>query len=298
MLSVKRFKVSQSLCEIYNLGFQMAFVSEKLEQCHPWVLCKDYLVDALWATFNKKKVAIYGFRYDPSDNDFPAISLDPVKIIVRNKELDNNDFDKQIENCCKFINIVEARLKFKMAVIEKVKLGDKGSVWMFTLDKRWIHASPMISMLSLFLRIGCFYNGKDRLQDTIRLFKKNEEGREYSPAGEAKVNDGRYLSQSRRFRLLIMKKGISIFKPKMEDNYPNEEDIHTIHNNWGIVSSAKNSRFKTLWNLEGLDTIGGKSKKKKKSKTLKQKVKIKNEKIIKVAKKKAKKKAFKKKVKA
>lgn len=295
MRRVKAFDRTQSLCEIYSVGFQLSFVSENLEQCHPWVLCKDYLTDALWATFNTERAHIYGFEYDPSE--MPLISLDPVRIIVRNKQLNDDEFDRRIQNCCKFINLVDVKLKFNLSEIEKVEFSQGGNVWMFTLDKRWIHAPPLISMLSLFMRVGMFYNGKSRLHDAIRMFKKGvEAGRrpepqrddydnemdywdahadwedDYCDDEEAEGNDMGYLRQSRSMRLLILKKGIKIFKPKMEENYPGDADIHTVHNNWGIVGAKNYAPFKTLWDLEGIDTIGKKKTGKKKKKVGKKKV--------------------------
>jgi hypothetical protein len=272
---VKSFEHSQSLCEIYSVGFQMAFVSEEFEQCHPWVLCKDFLTDSLWATFNTDKVRIYGFEYNPADH--PLISLDPVRILVRNKEKSVLEFEREIQNACKFINLVEVRLKFNMASVERVEHSQGNAVWMFTLDKRWVHAPPMISMLSLFVRIGCCYDGKSSLNDAVRAFKnRTVDEPEFDEWGdcdseydgenqEVVTNDKEYLSASRSMRLLILKKGISIFQPKMEDNYPGGCDIHTVHNDWGIVEAKRYEPFQTLWDLDGLDTIGKKKKAKKKA---------------------------------
>jgi hypothetical protein len=253
------------------------------------VLCKDFLTDALWATFNTDYAHIYGFEYNPAEH--PLISLDPVLILARNRQVNDAEFEQQIQNACKFINLVEVKLKFELATVEKVEHKQGGSVWLFTLDKRWIHAPPMISMLSLFLRVGTFYNGKGRLHDAIRMFKKSADNLHDNydddfydeDDGEVQVNDASYLKRSRSLRLLILKKGIKIFKEKIEDNYPHE-DIHTVHNQWGVCGAGKHKSFQTLWDLKGLETIGKKKKKATKKKVGKKKAKKK------VAKKKAKKK--------
>jgi hypothetical protein len=198
-----------------------------------------------------------------------------VRLLVRNKEKTAQQFEQEIQNACKFINLVEVRLKFNLATVEQVEHKQGESVWMLTLDKRWIHAPPMISMLSLFVRMGCYYDGKSKLNDAVRAFKNRtvnepeaDDWGDYDEdyASEEVINnDKEYLSASRSMRLLILKKGISIFCPKIEDNYPGGEDIHTVHNDWGIVEAKRYLAFKTLWDLDGLDTIGKKKKAKKKA---------------------------------
>jgi hypothetical protein len=108
-------------------------------------------------------------------------------------------------------------------------------------------------MLSLFLRVGCHYEGGGKLNAAIRKFKQVEH------------NDAGYLKDSRNMRHLILKKGLSIFADKMEDNYPHE-DVDTVHDCWGIVEAKRCHTFKSLWNLEGLETVLKKKVAKKKAK--------------------------------
>jgi hypothetical protein len=205
------------------------------------------MTDVLWATFHKKQVAIYGFRYDPAD--YAPISLDPVRIVVRDKTKSEEEFDKTIQKSCEFIHILEAKMGFDLSRVEKVEHEDGGSVWLFTCDKRWIHAPPLFSMLSLFLRVGCYYEGGGKLNDAIKKFKTISH------------NDAGYLKASRNMRHLILKRGLAIFKPKMEDNYPHA-DVHTVHDSWGIVNVTKCDAIKALWDLEGLETVVQKKPKK------------------------------------
>lgn len=228
-------------------------------------MCKDFLTDVIWATINKKNIEIYGFSYDLKNN--PPISLDPVMLIVRNKQLENYVFDKQITNCVKFLNLIEIRLKFELCKAEKVKYKGNGSVWLFTFDKRWIHASPMISMLSLMMRIGCHYKGTGSLINALKKFKQGtKEIREsggtsddyFDDIDENKspiFNDAQYLKQSFAMRNLILKRSISIFKEKIEENYPSNVDTHSVHNCWGIVAAQKQETFKTIWDLSGLEVL-------------------------------------------
>ena len=208
------------------------------------------MTDVLWATVHQKPVSIYGFSYDPIKN--PAISTDPVRIIVRNKQKTDNEFDEEIQKSHEFLAILETKLQFDLSILEKVEHEDGGCVWMFTVDKRWIHASPLFSMLSLFMRVGCYYKGGGKLNDAIKSFK------------EVNHNDARYLKQSRNLRQLIFKHGLGIFQDRMEDNYPPNVSVDTVHDRWGIVNAASCNTFKSIWNLKGLETIVKKKTKKKK----------------------------------
>lgn len=260
-------------------------MSPKLEQCHDWVLCKDFLTDAVWATVNKSEASIYGFRFHHERN--PQISMDPVLLIVRNKQVKNDIFDKCIVNSAKFMNMLETKLKFTLCKVEKVTFKvDEGdySVWMFSLDPRWLHAPPMVSMLSLMIRVGCHYSGKGYLAAALRKFKKsviakrtkmNEDDDcdlEDIDGFEALYNDAEYLRKSYALRTLIVKKGLSIFKKDMKDNYPRDVDVHTVHNFWGIVEARNFATCKTLWDLSGLEMIKAEAKEKATKKQAVQKV--------------------------
>lgn len=278
MRTVKSFDKSGSLCEIYSTGFQLAFASPELEQCHSWVLCKDFLTDAVWATVNKGDVQIYGFRFNHKIN--PAISIKPVYLIARNKQVKNDIFDKCMENCQKFMNMLEVKLKFTLCKFEKIKYTGEGeySVWLMTFDPKWLHAPPMVSMLSLMIRVGCHYSGKGYLNAALRKFKLSVKAKQQKMDSydgdtldeidgfEALHNDAEYLRQSYAMRTLIFKNGLKIFKPTMAENYPNDVDVHTVHNHWGIVEARKFETFKTLWDLSGIEVIKEDLKKKKEAK--------------------------------
>ena len=237
----------KGLCEIYSSGFQIAMVSEDNKQCHPWVLCKDFLNDIIWGTLHKKQVSIYGLDFNY--NRDPNPSLDPVKLIVRNKKKTAAAFKKEIKQSIKFLNIVERQHGFKESTIEQVDYDGKDGVWMITCDKVWIHAPPMISLLGLYIRVGCHYPGGGSLNKAIKHYKTN-----------VKHNDARYLKQSREIRLHILENGISIFKKNMKDNYPKNSDVHTIHNALGIVNCKNNSEAKTIWDISEIKIKSSKKK--------------------------------------
>lgn len=222
MAKIELVKNEKRLCEIYSSGFQFTFLSKDYKQCHHWVLCKDFLTDVIWSTVHNKSVSIYGFSYNPKEN--PKIDVDDnILIAVRNKQVAEDKFDKEINQCIKFLNIVERRLKIPESTIEKAE-NKENCIWIFKCDKKWIIAPPMLSLLTLFIRVGCHYTGGGRLNAAIKDFKTT-----------VKHNDASYLKRSRNLRLKILKEGIGIFGENMKKNWPSA-DIGTVHDSWGIVN--------------------------------------------------------------
>jgi hypothetical protein len=93
----------------------------------------------------------------------------------------------------------------------------------------------MISLFTLFVRVGCFHNPGDSLQDTL---KKAE-------AGKIKIGDGGsyagnkdcgYVKSGRVGIDLILKHGLSIWYEKQEDNYPESLRKAGLHDYYGIVN--------------------------------------------------------------
>lgn len=219
------------------------------------------MTDVVWSTIHKEPIEIYGFQYNPHSD--PKIAMDPIYIVVRNKELDEGLFDEQIQKSHQLIRMLEIKLEFEPSRLKKVDHENGGDVWMFILDKKWIHTSALLSMLTLFMRVGCNYSGKGKLNAAIRSFKryKPEDRDDYSES--TRSNDANYLRQSHKLRCLILKQRLSIFAPKMEDNYPHS-DVDSIHERWGIVGARNCNELKCIWNLDGIKTILQKKKTKKK----------------------------------
>ena len=70
-----------SLSEIYQqVNMQFAFISPDNEQSHTFVLCRDFLHDAVKAYLNKSSCEIYRFRYDYNVN--PCIDMDNIKFCL------------------------------------------------------------------------------------------------------------------------------------------------------------------------------------------------------------------------
>jgi len=256
---MKEVKLSYSNkpSEIYDSGLQFAFVSKDMRQCHTWVLCKDFLQDVVFGVVNRCKIRIYGFDYDPKRMPLP--DMDNMRVIIRDKNMAKSisNLDERIKNLQEFLNKIENKLEFKKSIITEVKGVVRGSrckdrMFLVLGDKKWMHAPPLISLFTLYVRIGLFHKKGASFDDTIRNIKRGEQRSffvfKYNTSLEGmQGNDRNYLNDSRRFRLAIMKHGVDMFLPKMEDNYninklgydgSVRENIDNIHNNLGIVNGT------------------------------------------------------------
>lgn len=241
--------------EIYSAGLQFSFASEDLEQCHGWVLCKDFLHDVIFGILNKSQVSIYGFTYDY--RTMPHPDMKQMRMFVRDRNMSQHvgkfEMEKRIANLAEFMNKVETKLGFELSTVEEVQGVEKSGktckdrIFLITGDKRWMHAPPMISLFTLYVRAGLFHTAGDSYDKTIRKIKKKEE--------KAQANDANYLNSSRKFRLAILKYGVGAFLEKMEDNYNLKKigigdgnvanSIYSIHGCLGIVHGKTVKVWKT-----------------------------------------------------
>ena len=66
---LKRIKWYESGCknsnvlQIYKKGLEFAFVSDNYEQCHNFILCKDFLQDIVYSNINEKTINIFNDLY-------------------------------------------------------------------------------------------------------------------------------------------------------------------------------------------------------------------------------------------
>ena len=256
MKQVKAFPHQGGLSQIYSTGFEYSLVSENLEQCHKWVLCKDFMNDAVWGALNGKSCSIYGFSFNPDTMPHPAYKNNML-LIIRDNTRTAEELRKAIQQSIIFINKLDERMKFDKTIVEEVEYKDEKHkynkpVFLFTLDKRWIHAPPLLSMITLFIRVGCHYDGTSGFHQAVKSFKT-----------KITHNDASYLKQSRDMRLLILERGMGTFKTDIKDNYPADWSIGEVHNSCGIVNTKTFAEIKSIWNLEGLGTIGKSPKKPK-----------------------------------
>lgn len=214
------------ISQIYSSGVQFSFLSDKNEQCHPLVFCKDFLQDAIMSQLNNQKINIYSFEFDPAK--YPAICLGKLRMLIAQRK--DPLFDERVSCMVDFINQVCQKLKLKKCSAKKASLPPKGYDHVYVLEGsgKWLNSPPMISMLSLFLRVGLAHKLGDDYQTTIdRVSSSQENGygrQDYSQLSQAKkAIDGILQHGYRKFFYIDNKK-----------NFP-QIDTGTMHNSCGLV---------------------------------------------------------------
>jgi hypothetical protein len=243
-MSIKTPKVKfggdYKTAQIYSSGYEFAFMSQKtkrsaFEQVTPFVYCKDFLHDAIWAFLNKTNIEKWSFKYSYK-KDKP-LHMDRSVLCFRNTQFIKKpaDFHTMMAPCMEFLHLCEEELGFEnFTEIYEVE-HEGGPCWLLVGDAGWQHAPTMISLYTLFIRLGCFHKPGDTLKKTLSCAEKGsiKIGSNSDYAGN---NDCKYVKQGRAGIDVIFKHGLDVFHPKQIDNYPKTLKENGLHDNYGIVN--------------------------------------------------------------
>ena len=244
---------NNNLSQIYSSGLEYSFVNQKGEQCEEFKMCKDWLQDAVWATVHQTPASIYGFKFDPSSN--PAIDMDNTRLLMTNAK--DKDFLKKIDNMLDFINQVEDIIGLQKTTVKLVSNPPTKykacGVIETSSSARWMRSPAMLSLYTLFLRVGFAHKIGDNWQKTVKDMIKGN-------IPQYQHNDQGYLSRSVEGIKYIIKAGYkNIFYNQMKFNYPEKIDINTLHNNSGIVAFSNSltggTKIVKHWYREELQEI-------------------------------------------
>lgn len=246
----------KSMNEIYQqTGMQFAFLGpleeETHEQCHPFVLCRDFLHDAVKAHLNKSNWSIFGFVYNYGK--FPALDMDTMRMLVR-KRFYNNKITKTAlkgDQARKVIKGMEKfeedMLNFSLRLIHHYE--DIGSikektvvdadtdpngnpVFIFTGSAVWMSSPFLVSMYTYLIRLGDkditdFKSDDDLMEgykDLISNTKKTD-------------NDITYLKKNWDKLHIVMSRREELFgKDPIHQIYFDKINDGAYHNNCGIFN--------------------------------------------------------------
>ena len=225
------------ILQVYSKGVEFALASDNFEQCHPFVLCKDFLHDVVFSTVHNKKFDIYRFFYDPSKN--PKACLRELRLLVTNAK--DSKLARRVDACLDFVNQIEDSLGMKRTRVRKCLDAPqeyRHGVFLFQGSRRWLIAPPMISLYSFLVRIGLSHQPGTSYNTTISLIK-NGLLKSYQP------KDSKWLADIEpAIHKLIRHGDKKIFYRSIERNYPERFLIDRIHNCLGIKSFATDMRLK------------------------------------------------------
>ena len=234
------FTNQSKILQIYSKGLEYALVSSDYKQCHPFIWCKDFLHDVIYATLNEKPIEIYKFKFDPSKNPNPC--LDKIRLMITNAK--DKNFTKKIPDVLDFINQVEKHLKIKKSIVRKCEnppeAYKKTGVFMFEGSRRWLLAPPMLSLYSLLLRIGFCHKAGDNFKKTIDDII-TEKVKPYQR------KDKDYLNEiNLAFEKILRLGDRKIFNRNIQSNYPSHLNIDLIHNRLGVVGFSTDVLYKKI----------------------------------------------------
>jgi len=243
-----KFGGDYKTAQIYSMGYEFAFMSQKrkgavYEQATPMVYCKDFLHDALWAFINQTNWQIHSFKYNYGKN--PPLMLDHTALAFQNTQFKGNEdeFHGKMDACLEFLRLCERQLNLRPSEIHQVE-NKNGPCWLVLGDAGWQHSPTMISLYTLFIRLGCFHTPGAKLEDTLKLAKSGKI--KIGQSGYAGNNDGSYVKQGWKGIELILKHGMGIWHPKQADNYPMSLRDAGLHDNYGIVNFTAKRPLETM----------------------------------------------------
>ena len=243
------FSKNYNTAQIYSQGFEFAFMSrpkgEKVyRQATTFVYCKDFLHDAIWAFLHKTKVTIYGFKYDYA-KDKP-LKMDRTALAFRNTQYQKEPakFHEHLGACVEFLQGVDRLLNLRPTQIYQVP-HDQSPCWLILADKHWQLAPTMLSLYTLFVRLGFFHTPGQEVSETIDLAAKGKIkiGDDSRYAGN---RDCSYVRQAHKGIEVILKHGTDVFHRVTKENYPKDVDTHLLHDGFGIVSFTQGKPKKTM----------------------------------------------------
>lgn len=231
---------SKRLNQALSDGVEYAFVTPKGQQITQFAFCKDYLQDAIQSRVLNKKRGIYGFSYDPKTE--PLISFKSTDLLVTNSQ--DLNLELNIKNCLDFINQVEDHLKIKNTIVFKVENPPlkylKSGVFYFKGSNRWIKSAPMISMYTLFIRVGLGHKIGTPFKETINGIVSGKLN------AYQKVDYTRLKYSLNGISYILDKGDVAIFGKRIRDNYPSKINISTMHNKFGIGNFTEKSNRKKM----------------------------------------------------
>ncbi len=235
MIVKEWFKGRMNLHQTIWEGLQYSLLSPDYNQGHPFVYCKEFILDAVWATLNNQSTDVYGFKYNPELN---PVSINPLKMLVRN--LEDPNFKDKVPNCLKFINKLEKEFGFSKTQVELCENAEKAYTAQFIISEQWLHAPPLLSLLTLMIRIGMIYNGKENIWN--HSFKvSNKLLKSYQ------IKDDQHLRDSYDCIQDLIKTNCRRFNAHRLDNWPKNVRGIYIHEFGGIVSLAKGRGICSSW---------------------------------------------------
>jgi len=226
-----------ALCEIYQqVGMSFAICGTKqtedvleVTQLHPFVLCRDFLGDALYANNKKTSFGIYGFSFNGKETPFDTKM---TYMLVRLP--DNNDESyKKFYNGLRVLNYYETIGKWrKTKIVETDLVSEKKRVILLVSTGKWISGTQLVSLFTLLVR--CMWKGINEGEQVPDFLKR---------ISTVQDNDGNYLRAMLKVYDLFKTDPLALYvkhnRTMFANTYNFSGGTHEYHDNNGITSLSK-----------------------------------------------------------
>lgn len=238
-VNIQWYQAKHGLSQAVTSGLEFALVSADNRQSCQFAHCKDFIHDAVRAFITQKQEPIYKFDYDPIND--PPVDLERLRLVGANCE--DGELRNKIPACIEFIRQIEDRLGMGHSEISECANPpakyQRGGVWLFEADRRWMLAPPMLSLYILLLRVGMGHTLGQSFEQTINDIVSGSRNSYLS------VDKGRLSSGGKAGLERILAQGDRVFFPdNIRDNYSRTVDINTFHNYFGVVGWVSGSTRK------------------------------------------------------
>jgi hypothetical protein len=230
--TVEQIKATNHLIEIMQQNktqFALAGYDEatnKVIQCHQFVHCRDFMLDALASLETNKPVRIYGFTYS-SENPRPW--KDGLSLLVK---FEDAGALKKFQTNFQVLKDIEAFLGWEISLPELVEYPEdkKGTVVWIIGDPRWCKTALAFSLYTYLIKCLTF---------EIPDLAKWKEAVLKTPTKEAQYMDTSYMN----WLLTNLNEVIAKYENFSGFKEQEKKSIHLIHDNSGFVTVKE-----LIWN--------------------------------------------------
>ena len=259
-IKVEWYKDDKDLNEIYQrTQIQFAFMTAPKngnKQCHPFVLCRDFLHDAVKCSWLKTGCVIYGFSFDFDKN--PPIDLKQMRMLVTKKTIEDSeetDFHDKMKISLSLLNHYENMAGWTKSKLYRIK-DDNVKAWLFIGSNMWLKSPFLVSMYSFLIRLGDKYNVIKGFKDNKDLNERLKKISELK--NEGGDNDIHYIKTSwNKLDKVIQHRNKLFFEKEKPDPVFKTSSINRFHDKAGILSLCRYETPDPILNTKARKLLGG-----------------------------------------
>jgi hypothetical protein len=168
-----RNKLSEGRSYQMGFGFAKKTDNDTYEMVTPISACKDFLNDVVWTEAVKKPSNVYGLLYEKQDiydKEYAYIVIS----ILNKKSGTYSEYEKDVERLENNYKILESFINFfEETLTEDIftkidKIED--NKYLVKVPLLFIRGTYLISLYSLLLRAGQYWDGKQNPEDFLNTF--------------------------------------------------------------------------------------------------------------------------------